>query len=106
MFLADRWLALWDLAIRGEAALAEGGETGGSMNVSELLGAAELYGWIGLGVALVFLTVGIGRVDASARGAYAARVLLLPSVALLWPIVLIRWAMIEIAMLAAGGDRS
>ena len=74
------------------------------MSVAELLRAAELYGWIGLGVALVFLTIGIGRVDPSARGAYAARVLLLPSVALLWPIVVFRWAMIELSALSGRGD--
>ena len=74
------------------------------MSVAELLGAAEIYGWVGLCVAMVFLTIGIGRVDPSAQGAYAARVLLLPSVALLWPVVVVRWAMIEIAALSSGGD--
>lgn len=74
------------------------------MSVADLLDAAEIYGWIGLCVAMVFLTVGIGRVDPSAQGAYAARVLLLPSVALLWPVVVLRWAMIELAALWSRGD--
>lgn len=73
------------------------------MGVAELLAAAQIYGWIGLAVAIVFLTVGVGRVDESARGAYAARVLLLPSVALLWPVVLLRWAQIELG--GAGGEK-
>ena len=75
------------------------------MSVKDLLQLAEIYGWIGLCVALVFLSVGIGRVDPSARGAYLARVLLLPSIALLWPVVLIRWAMLERATLKSGGER-
>lgn len=67
------------------------------MGAADLLYAAQIYSWVGLGVALVFLTIGIGRVDEAARGAFAARALLFPSVAILWPIVLWRWAQIELA---------
>lgn len=53
--------------------------------------AATVYGWIGLAVAVLFLTLGVARVDPAARGAYAFRPLLLPGAALLWPYVLRRW---------------
>lgn len=71
------------------------------MTAADLLTAAQFYGYAGLAVAAVFLTVGVGRVDAGARGAYAARLLLAPSVILLWPVVLVRWAQLE---RRAGGD--
>lgn len=60
-----------------------------------ILAAAGIYGWIGLVVAAAFLTIGIGRIDPAARGAYAARALLAPGVILLWPIVLYRWIQLE-----------
>ena len=46
---------------------------------------------IGLLVGVVFLFVGIDRVDDAARGAYAFRPLLLPGLVLLWPFVVLRW---------------
>lgn len=54
--------------------------------------AATIYWWIGVAVAVLFLTFGIERVDPASRGAYAFRPLLLPGAALLWPVVLRRWA--------------
>lgn len=54
--------------------------------------AGYIYVWVGIAVAVLFLTVGIERVDPAARGAYAFRPLLLPGVTLLWPYVLRRWA--------------
>lgn len=53
------------------------------------------YGLIGLVVALAFLLIGLDRVDAAARGAYTFRPLLLPGLVLLWPLVLLRWAILE-----------
>jgi uncharacterized membrane protein len=49
--------------------------------------------WLAIGglVGVVFLFVGIDRVDDSARGAYAFRPLLLPGLVLLWPFVVLRW---------------
>ncbi len=49
--------------------------------------------WLALGavVGLWFVCWAIDRIDASARGAYAFRPLLLPGLALLWPVVLWRW---------------
>ena len=52
---------------------------------------AKLYGLAGLATALGFLLLGIERVDRNARGAYAFRPLLVPGLALLWPLVLWRW---------------
>jgi hypothetical protein len=51
--------------------------------------------FVGAIVAVVFLTIGIGRVEEHARGAYAFRPLLVPGILLLWPIVLWRWFEIE-----------
>ena len=53
-----------------------------------LLGA---YAAVGLVVAVLFLCVGIERIDPAARGAYAFRPLLLPGLVALWPLVLRRW---------------
>ncbi|MEI7712636.1 MAG: hypothetical protein WCI94_14450 [Rhodospirillales bacterium] len=58
--------------------------------------AATLYGTAGLAVAAVFLLWGIDRIDPIAPGAYTFRPLLVPGVILLWPIVLWRWALLEI----------
>lgn len=52
---------------------------------------AALYGGIGLAIGLAFLWKGIERVDHGARGAYAFRPLLLPGLAILWPLVAARW---------------
>lgn len=61
-----------------------------------LLTALNWYGWAGAAVAAVFLSVGIGRIDDSAAGAYGARLALIPGVIVLWPVVLIRWAQLEL----------
>jgi len=49
--------------------------------------------WLSLGafVALVFLTIGIDRVDEDAQGAYMFRPLLIPGILVIWPLVLWRW---------------
>ena len=60
-----------------------------------VLDIVSVYGWIGLGVGVVFLFLGIDRVDENARGAYVFRPLLLPGVVLIWPIVLWRWFLLE-----------
>ena len=56
---------------------------------------ATLYGLAGLAVALVFLVWGIDRIDPSAHDAHAFRPLLIPGIVLLWPIVVVRWTMLE-----------
>lgn len=58
---------------------------------SALISIAQTYAWIGSGVAAVFLLWGVDRIDPSARGAYLFRLLALPGVVGLWPLVLWRW---------------
>jgi len=65
-----------------------------------IVGFLSLWGMIGAGVAAVFLTIGIDRIDEDARGAYVFRVLLIPGVMVIWPLVLWRWAILE-----SGRDR-
>ncbi|MEM8663393.1 MAG: hypothetical protein AAGF49_04645 [Pseudomonadota bacterium] len=60
-----------------------------------LIEIARIYGLLGLGVAAVFLVVGIGRVSPDARGAYVFRPLLVPGIVLLWPAVVLRWIALE-----------
>lgn len=62
-----------------------------------LIRAAEIWLLIGFSVAVLFLTVGIDRIDASARGAYAFRPLLIPGILMIWPLVLWRWAVLEMS---------
>ncbi len=56
---------------------------------------AQVYAWIGLAIAAVFLLWGADRVMPAARGAYAFRPLIIPGVVLLWPLVLWRWWQLE-----------
>lgn len=66
------------------------------MAISALIIAlAEIWAYLGLAVAAVFLTVGIGRVEPNALGAYTFRPLLIPGIVLLWPLVVWRWAVLE-----------
>ena len=50
-----------------------------------------VYGAAGFMTALLFLLLGIDRVEPSARGAYAFRPLIVPGLIMLWPLVLWRW---------------
>jgi hypothetical protein len=56
-----------------------------------LVAVAGAYAAAGIAVGLAFLVRGLDRIDPVARGAYAFRPLLLPGLALLWPLVLRRW---------------
>ena len=47
------------------------------------------------GSAAGFLIFGLDRIDEDARGSYAFRPLLVPGLILLWPLVAIRWAILE-----------
>lgn len=49
------------------------------------------YALVGGAVGLAFLLFGLSRQDPASVGAYAFRPLLLPGLALLWPLVLWRW---------------
>ncbi len=55
----------------------------------------EIYGWIGLAVAALFLIIGIDRIDPDARRAFVFRPLLIPGVVVLWPLVIGRCLMLE-----------
>jgi len=52
---------------------------------------AILYAAIGVGVGVAFLVFGIERIDQAAVDAHAFRPLLLPGLALFWPLVALRW---------------
>lgn len=63
--------------------------------------AASVWLAIGAVVAILFLTVGAGRLLPAIRGGSVVfRVWILPSCALLWPVVVFRWS-----RLATGKDR-
>ena len=65
------------------------------MLAAHLITLAEWWLYIGAAVAVVFLTIGIDRIDEDALGAYVFRPLLIPGVMLIWPIVLWRWFVLE-----------
>ena len=57
-----------------------------------LLATAEVYAAIGLLFAVAFLTAGISRVDPLSKGSSIGfRLIILPGVAALWPVLLTRW---------------
>ena len=66
-----------------------------------ILDVAGGYLLVGLIVGAVFLLWGIDRVDENARGAWVFRPLLIPGLALVWPLVLWRWG-----VLARGWDEA
>ena len=54
--------------------------------------AAGLYTAMGLAFACVFLTLGISRVDPASKGSgIGFRLIILPGVAALWPVLVARW---------------
>ena len=63
------------------------------MTVAEsILVLVSIYLACGLLFGLAFVTAGVGRVDAAARGTSAAfRLLILPGTAALWPFLAARW---------------
>ena len=51
-----------------------------------------IYGALGLVFALCFVTLGVGRIDPSAKGAGVGfRLMILPGAAALWPLLASRW---------------
>lgn len=60
-----------------------------------ILAGVQFYGFAGLVFAAVFLPLGIGRISPEARGSYLFRLLILPGVVGLWPLVLWRWIVLE-----------
>ena len=61
------------------------------MTTETLLSAAALYAATGAMVGMSYLLVGLDRCLPAARGSFAFRPMLLPGLALLWPLVLWRW---------------
>lgn len=58
-----------------------------------LITIAGVYALVGLVFALVFLPFGARRIDPAARGAaWGFYVLIFPGTAVLWPVVLAKWA--------------
>ncbi|MEM8572289.1 MAG: hypothetical protein AAGG56_15475 [Pseudomonadota bacterium] len=68
------------------------------MTTAELIVSLARW-WLiaGAAVAVVFLTIGVDRIDEDSRGAYAFRPLMIPAILLIWPLVLWRWMRLETA---------
>ena len=60
-------------------------------NAEIFLAGVEFYTLAGLIVAGLFLVAGIGRILPNARDSWIFRLLILPGVVGLWPLVLWRW---------------
>lgn len=60
-----------------------------------LIAIAGWYAAAGAAVGALFLAVGLDRIDPAAHGSWLFRVLLVPGLVLLWPIVLLRWLRLE-----------
>ncbi len=60
-----------------------------------LIQLVQWWAIAGTVVAALFIAIGIGRVDENAAGSYTFRVLLIPGVILIWPLVLWRWVVLE-----------
>lgn len=69
-----------------------------------LIWFAKAYAAVGAVAAAAFLIFGIDRIDASAKGSYAFRPLLVPGTILLWPLVLWRWYQLEQNQDQSGAD--
>jgi hypothetical protein len=68
-----------------------------------LLLYVQHYATVGAVVAMGFLLFGVGRISPEARGSYLFRLLVLPGIIGLWPLVLWRWLALERGR-RAGGD--
>jgi hypothetical protein len=61
-------------------------------SVTTVLNGVALYAAAGIVFALVFLLLGITRIDTGAKGAgLGFRLLIVPGLIALWPLMLIRW---------------
>ena len=61
-----------------------------------LVEAVRWWSIAGTVVAVAFLAIGIDRVEPNARDTYTFRVLLIPGILLLWPLVVWRWVVLEL----------
>ena len=66
------------------------------INAEIIINFVSTWGSIGLVVAIIFLSIGIDRIDEDARDAYVFRILLIPGIILIWPMVLLRWVTLEL----------
>jgi hypothetical protein len=58
-----------------------------------MMAVLTLYFALGAAFALVFVTVGVQRLDPQAQGAgWGFRLLIFPGAAALWPLLALRWA--------------
>jgi hypothetical protein len=58
-----------------------------------LAGLLTTYLGIGAAFAAAFIAIGVDRIDPMARGAgWGFRLLIAPGTALVWPLLLVRWA--------------
>ncbi|MGQ0552942.1 MAG: hypothetical protein ACT4PU_06955 [Planctomycetota bacterium] len=65
---------------------------GGFAMVEGFVAVLAAYALAGLVFALVFVAIGVQRVDAGARSAtWGFRLLILPGAAAFWPLLLMRW---------------
>ena len=70
-----------------------------------ILIAAALYTVPAVVIGLLFVTLGVGRVDHAAMGApWSFRLLIWPGAAALWPLVLVKW--IRAARSIPGGEHT
>ncbi len=60
-----------------------------------LIEFVKYYLFAGALIAMLFLIIGIERVEPSSRGSYAFRPLLIPGICLIWPLLLYRWYVLE-----------
>jgi hypothetical protein len=60
-----------------------------------MITASYAYVTLGAVIAVGFVLVGVDRIDPAARGAWLARLMWLPGLVLLWPVVVIRWIALE-----------
>ena len=68
-----------------------------------IVALGTLYASIGVLFGVVFVTRGVGRVDPGALGASILfRLLILPGVAALWPLMLCRWVGADTAEITRG----
>ena len=66
------------------------------MSLAEfIIGFVEIWGAVGALTCVLFLFIGIDRVDPAAHDAYAFRPLLIPGIVVIWPLVLWRWWSLE-----------
>ena len=83
---------LHDIPTQVERAARALGSAGARWVTVHASGGHEM---VGAAVAVLFLALGLERVAAPARRAYAFRPLLIPGIVVLWPLVLVRWVALE-----------